>query len=140
VDYATADGTAQAGRDYQALSGTLEFKENETVKSLTIPILPGALAASSRSFNVMLNNPTGGASWGATNLTLSGSALALDEILTGVVWTNTADKLGGLATGSNAGTNRRRSVLSYHRPMKDGDRTVAKPKCQVVLAATARKP
>ena len=39
VDYATSDLTAKAGQDYQAVSGTLEFQENETVKSLTIPIL-----------------------------------------------------------------------------------------------------
>ena len=39
VDYATSDLTATAGEDYQAVSGTLEFQENETVKSLTVPIL-----------------------------------------------------------------------------------------------------
>lgn len=39
VDYATSDLTAQAGQDYQAVSGTLVLEENETVESLTIPIL-----------------------------------------------------------------------------------------------------
>ena len=43
VDYATSDLTATAGQDYQAVSGTLEFQENETVKSLTVPILRDAL-------------------------------------------------------------------------------------------------
>jgi poly(3-hydroxybutyrate) depolymerase len=70
VDYATADGTAQAGREYQALSGTLEFKEEETVKSLTIPILPGALAASLRTFSVTLSHPTGGAALGTATTTV----------------------------------------------------------------------
>jgi hypothetical protein len=35
VDYATADGTAKAGEDYQAISGALEFKTSETVKGMT---------------------------------------------------------------------------------------------------------
>ncbi len=44
VDYATRDLTAKAGQDYQAVAGTLEFKEDETIQSLTIPILPDAVA------------------------------------------------------------------------------------------------
>lgn len=39
VDYSTADGSARAGVDYEAVSGTLEFKANETIRSLTIPLL-----------------------------------------------------------------------------------------------------
>ena len=46
VDYATSNLTAAAGQDYQAISGTLAFQENETVKSLAIPILRDAVAES----------------------------------------------------------------------------------------------
>jgi len=70
VDYATADGTAQAGRDYEAISGALTFQENETVKSLTIPILPGAAAGGSGTFSVTLNNPTGGVTLGTATSTV----------------------------------------------------------------------
>jgi polyhydroxybutyrate depolymerase len=67
VDYATDDGTAQAGRDYQASSGTLEFQTNDTMKSLTVPILPTAVVRLG-TFRVTLANPTGGATLGtATN-------------------------------------------------------------------------
>jgi polyhydroxybutyrate depolymerase len=60
VDYATRDLTAKAGEDYQAVAGTIEFKENETVKSITIPILPDAVAENTERFQVTLSNPTGG--------------------------------------------------------------------------------
>jgi polyhydroxybutyrate depolymerase len=64
VDYATSDLTAKAGEDYQAVSGTLTFEENETVKSLSIPILRGRAAAGTKRFRVTLSNPTGGATLG----------------------------------------------------------------------------
>ena len=41
VDYATADGTATAGEDYTAASGTLTFEPGETVKTISIPVLDG---------------------------------------------------------------------------------------------------
>jgi uncharacterized repeat protein (TIGR01451 family)/uncharacterized delta-60 repeat protein len=42
VNYATADGTALAGRDYLATSGVLSFAANEVAKSFTVPILDSA--------------------------------------------------------------------------------------------------
>lgn len=49
-------------------------------------------------------HPTTQGVWctGATNLDLAGSAAAIDEIVSQVTWTNTANKLTGAATGSNA--------------------------------------
>ncbi len=38
VDYATTDGTATAGQDYTATSGTLTFSGGETSKNIQIPI------------------------------------------------------------------------------------------------------
>ena len=53
-----------------------------------------------------ITNPTAQAVWltGATNLNLAGSAAALDQNVTRVAWTNTANKLTGVAEGSNAWT------------------------------------
>ena len=50
-----------------------------------------------------ITNPTQTA-WltGATNLNAAGSALALDEDVTGVSWENAANRLTGVATGANA--------------------------------------
>jgi polyhydroxybutyrate depolymerase len=67
VDYATSDLTAQAGVDYQAIAGTLPFEQNETVKSLTIPILRSRATPGSRTFRVNLTNPTGGLQLGLTS-------------------------------------------------------------------------
>ena len=36
VNYATADGSAQAGRDYQAATGSLTFNPGETTKTVTV--------------------------------------------------------------------------------------------------------
>lgn len=64
VDYATIDATAKAGEDYGAISGTLTFNQNETAKSLFIPILR---SRSSKTFRVLLSNATGGAQLGRSN-------------------------------------------------------------------------
>jgi poly(3-hydroxybutyrate) depolymerase len=68
VDYATSDLTATNGLDYQAVSGTLTFRENETVKNLTIPILRGR---SGKNFRVTLSNPTSGVTLGTDTTTVS---------------------------------------------------------------------
>lgn len=71
VDYATSDLTATAGADYQACSGTLEFNENETTKSLAIPILRDALVEGAQTFRVTLSHATGGATLGTTTITVT---------------------------------------------------------------------
>ena len=38
VDYATADGTATAGDDYDSTNGTLTFEAGETTKTVSVPI------------------------------------------------------------------------------------------------------
>ncbi len=63
--------TATAGQDYQAISGTLEFQENETVKSLTVPILRPPPTGATKSFRVTLSNPTGGATLATATTTVN---------------------------------------------------------------------
>lgn len=58
VQFATADGTAKAGLDYEAVSGTLEFQANDMVNGLTIPILRRAGASASATFTLTLSNPS----------------------------------------------------------------------------------
>jgi hypothetical protein len=67
VDYATSDGTATAGADYTAASGTLTFKDGETSKIISVPILPDNLVEGDETFFVTLSNPTGGATIDAAN-------------------------------------------------------------------------
>ena len=61
VDYTTANSSAVAGQDYQTISGTLQFQANETVKTLTVPLLQSRAAEGSKYFQLKLSNPTGGA-------------------------------------------------------------------------------
>jgi hypothetical protein len=65
IQYSTANGTAQAGTDYTATSGTLTFAAGETQKALTVPILNDAVPESTETFTVTLSNPTGGAALGS---------------------------------------------------------------------------
>jgi len=65
VDYTTNDGTASAGSDYIAVSGTLTFAARQTTKTFVIPIVNDTLSESSETVNLILSNPTGGADLGA---------------------------------------------------------------------------
>jgi polyhydroxybutyrate depolymerase len=71
VDYTTANLTATAGLDYQAVSGTLEFQPNETIKVINIPILRNRAVPGAKTFRVVLSNPTGGATLGTTSATVN---------------------------------------------------------------------
>ena len=67
VDYATADGagvwagtgTATAGVDYTATSGTLSFAAGETSKSVSVPILDDVIDEGSEYFLLRFSNPQG---------------------------------------------------------------------------------
>ena len=59
VNFATADGSATAGTDYSAQSGTLTFNDGEVSKNLTIPIQEDGIAEGDENFRIILTNPTG---------------------------------------------------------------------------------
>jgi uncharacterized delta-60 repeat protein len=65
VDYATAEGTAKAGEDYSAQSGTITFGVGERSKIISIPLAEDALPEDNESFAVVLMNPSGGAMIGS---------------------------------------------------------------------------
>ena len=59
VDWATADGTATAGEDYTADSGTLTFAPGETSKTISIEVLDDTDEDSGETFTLQLSNATG---------------------------------------------------------------------------------
>lgn len=58
VNYATASGSATAGSDYQATSGTLTFVPGETSKTITILVNGDRLPEPNETFFVNLSSPT----------------------------------------------------------------------------------
>lgn len=66
VSYATVNGTATAGSDYNAASGTLSWANGNTAnKTFTVTIINGAEYEGSENFSATLSSPTGGASIGS---------------------------------------------------------------------------
>ena len=57
VSYATSNGTATAGADYTAVTGTLNFAPGVTTQTITVPITNDALFEGSENFNVNLSAP-----------------------------------------------------------------------------------
>ena len=59
VDYATADGSAEAGDDYTAASGTLSFAAGETSTAISVAIDDDSDNESDETFTVTLSNASG---------------------------------------------------------------------------------
>jgi hypothetical protein len=58
VQYATTDGSAVAGRDYQPTIGTLVFLPGETSKTLSVTVMNDHVAGADKTFYVELSNPS----------------------------------------------------------------------------------
>jgi hypothetical protein len=59
VDYTTADGTAIAGVDYTAATGTLTFTPPNQVLTVSVPITDALVPGPDKSFTLNLSNPNG---------------------------------------------------------------------------------
>ena len=59
VDYTTVNGTATAGLDYEATSGTLVFDEREDSKTVYVPIEYDSNDEENETLTFVLSNPTG---------------------------------------------------------------------------------
>ena len=59
VDYATRDGTAAAGEDYTAASGTLTFAPGETAKTVAVAVLADAHDDGGETLTLALSNASG---------------------------------------------------------------------------------
>ncbi len=112
VDYQTSDGSATAGSDYAATSGTLNWAAGDDAdKTFTIPVTWDGRAEGTESIDLTLTNPGGGADLGPSaaavvrigddgasgSLALSSNAYTVGEA-DGVV-TVTARRSGGSLGG-----------------------------------------
>ena len=59
VDYRTRDGSAQAGEDYEAASGTLTFSAGASTKTIEVGVLDDAHDEGEETFTLALSNPSG---------------------------------------------------------------------------------
>ncbi|HYC58411.1 MAG TPA: Calx-beta domain-containing protein [Thermoanaerobaculia bacterium] len=57
VDYATANGSATAGSDYAATSGTLVFAPGVTSRTISVAVAGDTAAEANETFSVQLSNP-----------------------------------------------------------------------------------
>lgn len=109
VRYATANGTATAGSDYIAKSGTVFLNPGETSKFVTVPIIPDTLSEPDETFFVDLSVPTnagltdGQAAGNILNDDIGGtvqfSAATYSVTEMGKVATITVTRAGGNASG-----------------------------------------
>ena len=59
VDYATSDGSASAGNDYAAASGTLTFVAGDTTESVNVTLSNDLLAEGDEDLGLTLSTPSG---------------------------------------------------------------------------------
>jgi Ca2+-binding RTX toxin-like protein len=108
VNYATANGTASAGTDYTATSGTLTFAPGETSKTISVPILGDTTVEANETLKVLLSTPVNG--------TLSSAS-------TGVITINNDDVLPTLSIAAskaipegNSGSSNAEVVVTLSAP------------------------
>jgi len=82
VAFSTNNGTATAGSDYAATSGTVSFAANQTTQAVTIPILADAAVEGNENFTVALTNPVGAVLGGqsSSTVTIIDNDLALGDL------------------------------------------------------------
>jgi hypothetical protein len=59
VNFATSNGTATAGSDYTARSGTVTFAAGETTKTVTVPITGDGAVEGNETFTISLAGASG---------------------------------------------------------------------------------
>jgi hypothetical protein len=73
VNYATANGTATAGSDYQTTSGTLTFDPNQTTKTIDVPVNGDTLVEPDETFTLGLSGASANATVSVTQGTGTGT-------------------------------------------------------------------
>jgi Ca2+-binding RTX toxin-like protein len=69
VQYSTANGTALAGSDYTATTGTLTFTPGVTSQTISIPILNDSVNEANETFTLKLTSPTNAILGGTATVT-----------------------------------------------------------------------
>lgn len=79
VEYATEDGSALAGSDYTAASGTLVFNPGEIEKTIPVVIIGNGIEDNERRFALRLSNPLNGAFPPGSDVTIVSDLVISDD-------------------------------------------------------------
>jgi len=128
VSYATSNGTAVAGQDYSAASGTLTFEVGQTDKTFSITILPNpSQAATSVTVNLALSQPTGGSTLGSPStaiLTINNNLPPILQFSSSAYTTYTGSN-SSIVTVTRGGGSRGTKVLVNYATTVSGGTAVA---------------
>ena len=83
ITYQTVDGTAKAGDDYTAVSGTLTFQDGQKQTTITVSTKSDAVAEGYESFTLRLNPPAGYGVIGST--TATGTIIDTSEPIVSII-------------------------------------------------------
>jgi len=86
VNYATANGTATAGVNYQSQAGTLVFGVGESLRSIHVPLIYDPLVTGPLYFTTVLSNPSAGTQIVAP----STNTVVVEDADAGLSFTNSA--------------------------------------------------
>jgi Ca2+-binding RTX toxin-like protein len=112
VDYSTADGTATAGSDYTATTGTVTFNPGQTTQTINIPVIGELVGELAETFTVNLTNPTNAT--GISTATGTGTIVNDDALVTVVSTTNgTEGGTNGRFTLTRAGATTAALTVNY---------------------------
>jgi hypothetical protein len=81
--YTTVNGTAHAGTDYVATSGTLTFPPGASTETIAVPVIGHAVAQGKRSFTLQMSDPASAVTFGPPQDFATGGdpiALAVGDI------------------------------------------------------------
>ena len=99
VNYATSNGTATAGQDYTAVSGTLTWADGDmTPKTISIPIHADFVADDAETVGLTLSNPVG-----TTIANGEAATLSITDVLPPMSGTYTVGTGGDFASLTNSG-------------------------------------
>ncbi len=111
INYRTADGTAKAGLDYVAASGTLTFAPGETQKTIPLQIIGDTLEEGNETFSVQFPDATYVSAPGPVTVTILDDEKSIFQFASAVFTANEGDgraqvtvtRFGGVRTTASVG-------------------------------------
>ena len=136
VDYTTVNGSADAGDDYTATSGTLRFSAGETSKTVGVPIVDDAIEENDETLTLTLSNATEA---DLKDTTATGTIEDNDQAVEVVTTTPTVSVASGSGKEGDDDAERRvRPVFQIREASGAADPARARPRDDAVVAGRAR--